>query len=309
MTADVYRTTEAVVIDGEIDPIWEQVEAHTCEYFDSVGDLFEPPEDYDFATDFKLLWDDENIYLLVMITDDNAIDTYDAAVNEWMMDAVEVYIDPANAKTNDMDNHIQYRFMYMTQDEGGVFPTNLEAWSEGSFSVTDGINSWYKLDTDVGWDLEVAFSIEAFNTAGSVDLGADSEMGFNMVPTDNDEGIEDERSNTLRWVETTGESWNHGDLMGNITLKYEDPPVGIRKGYVGSKKIRISPNPVVDEIHLSDISNVQRIEIINLVGQEIMTIRNPENKIINVSHLKAGVYMISLYSNDALIQTSKLSKE
>jgi hypothetical protein len=299
-TYDVYKTNATIVIDGEVDPIWEMVDTLNCSYYDEGS----PPEDeWDFNTYCRMLWDDNTVYMLGIINDDYLPDSidYDAGVDEWNNDNVEVYFDPANAKTNDMNNHTQMRFQYIRT------APYYDVWSEGGFNVTDPVIDWEKTMTDDGWNLEVAFSLT--NLMASIDstIGEDYQMGWNICAIDNDDPVTNERNCNLRWVETGGDSWNHGDLMGTITFKSEI--ISDIKDVTKTAGLKVYPNPAKDYIRISDISDVQRIEISNLIGQEIWAVDNPASNIINIAKLPRGIYLIKLYSDKTTVSTVKISKK
>jgi hypothetical protein len=299
-TYDVLKTTADIVIDGEVDPIWEAVDTLNCPYFDEDN----PPDDeWDLSAYCRLLWDDNTVYILGIINDDYLPDSieYDAAVNEWQVDNVEVYFDPANAKTNDMANHEQYRFEYR------LTAPFFRQWSEGGFAVTDPVIDWEKTMTDDGWNIEIAFSLTNMMVKIDSTVGEDYQMGWNICVIDNDDPTVNERKSNLRWVETGGDSWNHGDLMGTITLKSEI--ISEIKDVIKPEGIKVYPNPAKDYIRISDISDVQRIEISNLIGQEIWAVDNPTSNIINVAKLPRGMYLIKLFTDKTTVSTVKISKK
>lgn len=66
-----------------------------------------------------------------------------------------------------------------------------------------------------------------------------------------------------------------------------------------SHNIRIYPNPASDHLTISNISNMQLIEIRTLTGTKIWTsgITGEERLIVPVSGLKNGIYIINMYSS------------
>jgi len=300
MVANVTYCSETITIDGNLDAVWETVETLPCEYTDTVDDVYELPNEGDFKGDFKLLWNENNFYVMVMMNDDYMplAEEYEG-VDEWRVDNVEVYFDPANMKTDTMDNHTQLRFEYRET------PNFYRQWSEGGFAITDPVVEWQKMETATGWNLEIAFSMTAIQASVDSTFEYDHEMGFNVVCIDNDNPTVNETANVLRWVETGGDSWNHGNLMGTVTLKAEGAGIN---NIVNSAGITVYPNPANDYIHFSDISQIRRIEISNLIGQEVWYVDNPVSGIINVSGLKQGIYLIKLHSYNNTSTTIKISK-
>ncbi len=299
-TYDVYKTNAAIVIDGEVDPVWELVDTLNCPYGDE--DKLRDDE-WDLNMYCRLLWNDTTVYFLGIINDDYLPDSvdYDPGVNEWLVDNVEVYFDPANRKTADMNNHTQLRFEYR------VTPNFYRQWSEGGFNLTDPVLEWAKTTTNDGWNLEIAFSLTSMMTRIDSVMSEDYEMGWNTVVIDNDDPLTNDSKSVLRWVETGGDCWNNGDLMGTVTFKSEI--ISDIKDVTSKAALKVYPNPAKDYFRISDISNVKRIEISNLVGQEVWAVDNPTTNIINIARLPQGVYLIKLYTDKNTVSSLKISKQ
>ena len=61
--------------------------------------------------------------------------------------------------------------------------------------------------------------------------------------------------------------------------------------YLNSNKIIVHPNPTDGLLHISDVSDMQRVTILNLLGQNVKTLEAANT--IDVSELKEGVYFLS----------------
>jgi hypothetical protein len=94
----IYKTSTTPVIDGNIDDIWGSAVKYNIDkkYGNEVPSLGETGTNY-----WKSLWDDNGIYILVVVNDDNWYPYYilDAA-DRWNYDGVEVYFD-ANSVLKD----------------------------------------------------------------------------------------------------------------------------------------------------------------------------------------------------------------
>ncbi len=299
-TYDVYKTNATIVIDGEVDPVWEMVDTTNCSYFDEGQTI---DDEWDFNAYCRMLWDDNTIYFLGIIYDDYMPDSADyVGIDGWHIDNVEIYWDPANAKTDDMANHTQLRFTPTRT------PPYYDQWSEGGFNVTDPVTDWNMIITDDGWNLEVAFSLTNMMARIDSTMSEDYQMGWNICNIDNDDPTgENNRKSNLRWTETGGDSWNHGILMGTVTFKSEI--ISDIKDVTSKAALKVYPNPAKDYIRISDISNVQRIEISNLVGQEVWAVDDPTTNIINIARLPQGVYLIKLYTDKNTVSSFKISKQ
>ena len=64
----------------------------------------------------------------------------------------------------------------------------------------------------------------------------------------------------------------------------------------------IYPNPATDVLNVNANSNIQSVEIMNIMGQAIQTINvNDMNTQINTSSLSNGVYMLRVTTENGVI--------
>ncbi len=70
-------------------------------------------------------------------------------------------------------------------------------------------------------------------------------------------------------------------------------PVGMEEP--ATQKIEICPNPAKDQISIVGTENaVLKVKIVDINGQEVMTISEPTEKPIGVSHLGKGIYFVTI---------------
>jgi hypothetical protein len=74
--------------------------------------------------------------------------------------------------------------------------------------------------------------------------------------------------------------------------------------------IRFYPNPVSTILTFENLSNIQRIEIYNVVGQKvsIMETENTSKTSLNTSNMRSGIYFIKFYSTDNSYSIAKFIK-
>jgi len=71
--------------------------------------------------------------------------------------------------------------------------------------------------------------------------------------------------------------------------------------------IKIQPNPANDFVRLDGITNVTSIKIISVNGSLIKQIENVNsNSRIDISTLKAGLYLVNIINNDKVVKIGKL---
>jgi len=76
--------------------------------------------------------------------------------------------------------------------------------------------------------------------------------------------------------------WEDVELYAQGTLGIDQPHM---------KKVELYPNPTNGLLHISDVSDMQRVTILNLLGQNVKTLEAANT--IDVSDLNNGVYFLS----------------
>jgi len=78
--------------------------------------------------------------------------------------------------------------------------------------------------------------------------------------------------------------------------------------YTDNSDINISPNPTSNFFYLTPDKNISKVEIFNLVGKRIKTIRNINSNAYNVSGLRNGIYLVRVFDNNSkVLKVMKLS--
>jgi hypothetical protein len=74
-------------------------------------------------------------------------------------------------------------------------------------------------------------------------------------------------------------------------------------------KMKLYPNPVSDQLNITSNDKIQEVKIFNVSGQLVASLKaNATSATMNVSNLKAGVFMVQIQTEKG-IQTSKLIKK
>jgi hypothetical protein len=171
----------------------------------------------DFTSDFKVLWDSSNFYLLIRVIDDvkfrqnlpeNKIESqYDFVL--WRNDCIEMYFDIGNEKLDSLDrNDFMFRFVY-----------NLDSITSSANANVEGVKLVQK-DSPAGYIFEIAIPWKNLN----VRPAANKEVGFEITAIDNDNDIIEpdvisERETLLSWAEKEDyTSWRKTDNYGVLKL-------------------------------------------------------------------------------------------
>ena len=198
----VPKTSVAPVIDGELDGVWHNVGESRCLITDMVNADSATPEDwYDLFATFKTMYDDDNFYIFVEVQDS----ILDYEFSTWNGDGVEIYFDADNSKgeTYDGVNDNQIR---ITVDDVEIADIDSSLPVEGAaFKV---------LVTDLGYNVEAAFPLEALQISPSAD--ADNVIGFEVQLNDNDSA--GGRETLGRWFSDDNDSWKNASLFGEALL-------------------------------------------------------------------------------------------
>ena len=187
------------VIDGEVDTIWSVASTQS----------FVPLEDpANGSGTWKVLYDEENLYVLVDVTDDSLQNDSDAA---WQDDSVEVYFDGFNTKLTTAlsgDDH-QYTFGWTADDVQG---TNITGYTEG---IEQG-----QVTTATGWRIEI--KMPWLSIQGVAPQARDL-IGIDCYYNDDDDGGDTREGKMLSL--STVEGWNDASQWGTAVLAAAPVPV------------------------------------------------------------------------------------
>ncbi|WP_206099013.1 sugar-binding protein [Paenibacillus nanensis] len=143
----------------------------------------------------KVLWDDNNLYVLVRVKDPVL---NSSSGNAHEKDSVEIFVDETNSKQTSYGTGMgQYRINYL----------NEQSFNPGSIST--GFESFAKV-VDGGYYIEAKIPFKAAVPA------ADHVIGFDLRI--NDANANGSRQDIVMWHDETGDSWMNGSQWGVVTL-------------------------------------------------------------------------------------------
>ncbi len=180
------------VIDGEVDGIWAVASTQN----------FVPLDDpANGSGTWKVLYDAENLYVLVDMTDDVL---QNDSSSSWQDDSVEVYFDGGNTKLDTPlsgDDH-QYTFGWTTDEIQG---TNADGYTEGIEHA--------QVDTDTGWRIEIKMPWLSIQGASSQ---AGDLVGIDCYYNDDDDGGDSRENKMLSFSAVEG--WNDASQWATAVL-------------------------------------------------------------------------------------------
>ena len=178
-----------VNVDGEVDDAWKNAETVKLEIVvQSVA----------VTCDAKLLWDKDNLYVLMDVKDK---ELNDASADDYQQDSIEVFIDEDHKKPESYQpDDKQYRINYKNKLS-----------FNGEKCKAENMKSAVKL-TDGGYLVEASFKwTDITPEAGKTVIGLELQV--------NDATSKGERSGTLSWADDTGTGYMNPSVLGNAKLK------------------------------------------------------------------------------------------
>jgi hypothetical protein len=215
----VFPATKAPVIDGKEDDVWASIPGNRLENvsqsFGSGEKANAPSSPEDLSATYRAMWDENNLYVLVDVTDDKLInDTSDTQpirvpsgserIAWWYDDCIEVFIDADNAKPTSygpLDVHFHFDWDH-TQPTAGVLDNHGRMENVEYKTVT----------TEKGYRTEMRFPWAALGTKPS----AGKTIGLDIHVNDDDDG--GERDTKMTWRDTSDTAWQNPRAFGNATL-------------------------------------------------------------------------------------------
>lgn len=217
---EVMKTNSPIVIDGIADEAdWDNAKWYPLEHL-MVGTM---PIPADFSGRFKILWDENQIYLQVEIIDDVVIDTHpDPLRAYWDDDCLEIFIDADASGGNHLTSY--NAFAYHIALDGNVVdigPTN--NGGQEFVLLNDHVTSrWTRADTSpyqMTWEVSFKVYPDAFHhnkPVPPIRLTPEQVLGFMLAYCDNDGSKEREHFVGSHEVEPVNGDRNRGYIDASV---------------------------------------------------------------------------------------------
>ena len=219
---DVKYTAQAPIIDGYSENVWQQAQWHDMPYL-MDGTL---PEKADFSGRYRLLWDENYLYLQAEITDDLLIDTHaDPLVRYWDDDALEIFVDGDASGGIHQFNHSALAYHIGLDNQAADIGDD-----EKAHLYNEHVNSNWKRQLDapntILWEVAIKRYPNNYtdaNPKAAIPLKSGDVMGFMLAYCDNDGSEVREHFMGSHDFAAQNGSKNLGfitaDVFGKITLK------------------------------------------------------------------------------------------
>ena len=300
----VAYTDNAPTIDGIEEEIWDMVP-------EVILDSAYLGENPTVDAYWKALWDDNALYVLLNVKDDDHWPFWEKAGAQWFnYDQAEVYLDvnevledgksPNSARSSGPDGHYQVHVDFVDGGSGVV----------GSLVTANERpgGSYCYVITGEDYVFEYALGYTSFaNIDGEImSAGSFSELekiGFDVYIIDQDEGVTTDRQRAV-WHNTgrIDQNFANMDDAGTITLVYLEPSSNVE---TNTNTFSVYPNPVFDILIIN--AEFDKLIITNILGEEIETIVNSDNR-INMNSFARGIYLIQAFNKGDLLGVTKIHK-
>jgi tetratricopeptide (TPR) repeat protein len=196
--AIIRKASRPVVIDGAAEALWSDAREY------KIGNVIYSPisSDEDLSASYKILWDAQNLYVLVNVTDDSLKNDSDSDL--WYQDdCIEVFIDADNSKSSAYDeDDAQYHF-----DWDKSKPT-MDRFEHGSLNGVE----FAMVTTEKGYRTEIKFPWSTLGTKPS----AGKKIGLDIHVNDDDDG--GDRDSKLTWRGKEDNAWQTPSAFGTAEL-------------------------------------------------------------------------------------------
>ncbi|WP_026294531.1 sugar-binding protein [Salinimonas chungwhensis] len=223
----VYPATSKITIDGKAqEKDWQHADWYALDHH-IIGDM---PTSEDFSGRYKLLWDEDYLYLLAEITDDVLIDTHpDPKDAYWDDDCLEIFIDEDASGGNHLYSF--NAFAYHIALDGNVADFGNAQNDNSVILLNDHVTSKWTRQTEspyrIVWEVAVKLYPDTFNTASPgdpVNLKANKIIGFMLAYCDNDGSDTREHFIGSHAIEPVNGDKNRGYIDASVFGKLELKP-------------------------------------------------------------------------------------
>jgi hypothetical protein len=203
--AKVMQTPTVPVIDGDLEACWEAAVVYpVAKTLSGIQDVEqgEPIPGNAFAADFRMLWDEQNLYVFIDVTDSTPNRNPELL---WpYSDNTILYIDATDAK-RELFGPTDYEYAFCW-DPANPF------MQENKHGRTQNVEYTIKT-TEKGYQVEAAFP---WAMLGTPNPSAGTVIGIDVQASDNQAGPQ--RNLVIAWQDETNNTWQHPVLFGRAEL-------------------------------------------------------------------------------------------
>jgi hypothetical protein len=219
---EVKHTATPIVVDGVAEQAWDKAQWQPMIYLMSGS----RPKVADFSGRYKLLWDNQYLYLQAQIIDDVLFDkTADPTVKYWDDDCLEVFIDSDASGGNHQYNHSAFAYHIALDNQTVDIGDDQKA-----HVYNEHITSRWQRDktqyTKIIWEVAIKLFPDNYSDTQplpSITLKPEQKIGFMLAYCDNDASATREHFMGSHKIEPvngdTNRGWIDANVFGKINLK------------------------------------------------------------------------------------------
>jgi hypothetical protein len=286
--------SQAPVIDGVSESKWSSINTQTLSKV-AYGTI---SSSTDLSSDYKAMWDNTALYLLVKVKDD--VLKNDSGTNTWDDDAIEIFIDGNNDKAASYDANDHQYILRLNDASVHEYHNGVTTLNPAGVTFSQGANTGgYLMEIKITWA-----AIGVTPSSGKL-------IGLDIFSDDDDDGgIAD---GGMSWFTTTPTSSNDPSAFGTIKLDGTSCG-GVTTGLTkeaNKNAISIYPNPFNTnftlKISAETILKNTIMEIYDVCGKEVKNILITDSEtIVDRAELQSGIYFYNVINNNESIAKGKL---
>ncbi len=199
-------------VDGAADDAWSGAEAYPV-------DLLKGGTADDVKSEFKMMWDDQYLYIIVFVTDP---DIAYSAVDTYKKDGIQLYFDFTNQFAETYGEVKGGEYTLYLRDGKDELPTLSEVNGDaGNDAITNDILYEYKLTAD-GYIIEARLDPKLNDSAFKLAEG--TEFAFDIQVNDQ-KSDSAERAAAYGWTDADDLAWQTPSALGSMKLTAAAAPV------------------------------------------------------------------------------------
>jgi M6 family metalloprotease-like protein len=228
----------APAIDGKVDDIWKNVEAHNID----LNFTGETPT-LNSAT-WKAMWDDNAIYVVVEVSENSFWPSWRSGLVDWESDKFELYLD-VNENLGDgvgpssgtISGHYQFAPNFSQTDPG----------TEHDFNGVYNADIWNDSPASYVYEYMIPFNILTDKYGTMLDPSFLTKIGFDICVIDLDEGQTIRNRAVWSNIGTAYEDWNDMDSAGIVNFVTDEiappainPPENLTADVVDNNNVQLN---------------------------------------------------------------------
>lgn len=222
VATEIHYTATPIAVDGQSEQAWNKAVWQPMSHL--MADSLPKPED--FTGRYRLLWDEQYLYLQADITDDVLFDkTANPTERYWEDDCLEVFIDSDASGGNHQYNHSAFAYHIALDNQAVDIGEDQKAHTYNQH-ITSRWQRNEQHPQKITWEVAIKLFDNDYSDANPkppIALTANHTLGFMLAYCDNDGSPTREHfmgSHKITPVNgDTNRGWIDASVFGKVTLK------------------------------------------------------------------------------------------